>query len=345
MRFNKDGFIRLGMIILSSLIIVSCGDKSPAPTVKPKEDVKEVKESKETADKKDIAVANKDSFKKFNQYIEFYNDGLIGLSKELSDYLNKEGKTTTLKQSGKYTSGAKYKHWEEIKKYNKEKPDFKELDQTAAVLISAAEELDNLLASAREYYKTKAYTEDQYAKGQEFHTKIIAGSEKYQQAYTKFELALRAKENEYRSAEMEQAKKDGNDVVYNRILVSVLMDKILNELETQKVLARNVLTTDLTKIKPLYDELNQALRTLKEASRVQKLPKNKDLINDHYAKGFIETATKFKVGVVDLIDRVEKKRPLNAAELRVINVSPANGTPELLMELRKESIKDYNHST
>ena len=132
MRFNKDGFIRLGMIILSSLIIVSCGDKSPAPTVKPKEDVKEVKESKETADKKDIAVANKDSFKKFNQYIEFYNEGLIGLSKELSDYLNKEGKTTTLKQSGKYTSGAKYKYWEEIKKYTKEKHDFKELYQTSA---------------------------------------------------------------------------------------------------------------------------------------------------------------------------------------------------------------------
>lgn len=344
MRCTKKGLVKLGLYCLSALLIVSCSDNKPKSEVKSDKVIKASTEIPQIAASQEVSVKPNDNADKFNQYIDFYNEGLIGLSNELNNYFKKEGKAETLKKDGDYTSGSKYKNWEQIKTLIKEPPAFQQLDKAAAELIPAAEQLDELLATAREYYKAKKYTADNYAQGQELHTKILATSQKYQQAYSQFEVAIKAKESETRSLEMEQAKKEGNELVYNRILVSILMDKILTELETQKVSARNVTTTDLTKIKPLYEDLSLAQKALREASKVRKAPKNKDLINEHYSKEFVDTTAKFKACVVDLIERVETQKPLNEAELRVINATPAKGTPELLIELRKETIKEYNNS-
>lgn len=343
MRCIKAGIVRLVTIMMGSCLIISCSDNSTKPAGKSDEMAKVSTDSAQAASQA-LPVNENDAVEKFNQYIEFHNEGLIGLSKELNEYFKKEGKAELVNKNGEYTSGEQYTHWENIKKFINQPPVFAQLDEAAVALVAIAEQLDDLLAAAREYYKAKDYAGDNYVKGQELHSKILNYSQKYQLAYAKFDLTLKNREAANRSVEMAQAKKEGNELTYNRILVSILMDKILAELENQKVSARNVTSTDLTKIKPLYEELNLAQKALKEASKVKKVPKNKDLINEHYSKGFVETTAKFKAAVVDLIERVETNKPLNAAELRVINVTPAKGTPELLIDLRKESIKEYNHS-
>lgn len=336
---KKDVLKRLSLIILSSFFIVSCGDQSSKTTEKPEEVAKETPASSVPAN----PVDNNNNNDKLNQYIVFYNDGLININKKLNIYFEYSGNAPLLKQGKGYTSGSKYKYWENIKKVVNEKPVFNKVDEAATQLIPLAEQLDELLASAREYYKAKDYFIDKYAKGQELHTKILASSEKYKAAYEKFDIAIKNEEKQSRFREMEKAKQNGNDVVYNRILVSILTDKIMDELSIQNISSNNVLSTDISKIKPLYEELSKAQEVLREVSKSQKLTKNKDLINEHYSKEYVELTTKFKIAVGDLIERVETKKPLSKIELGML--SSTKGTPEQLNELRKEAIESYNRSS
>lgn len=327
---------RLSMIILSSFFIVSCGDQSTKTTQK--SESKEV--AKETPTK--LSIDNNET-KKYNQYVKFYNTGLNDITKHLNDYFRNAGEAQSLQQGKGYTSGSSYRDWENIKSIINEKPVIKEMDDAATQLIPLAEELDGLLDAARKYYKAKDYVDDKYAKGKELHTKILANSEKFKTAYKKFNMAIKNKEFEVRTAEMEQAKKDGNKLVYNRILVFNLMDKIMNELDRQNISASNVLSTDLSKIKPLYEEFSQAQKTLREIID-DKLSKDKDLANKYAFANYAETTTEFKVAVIDLIERVETKKPVSQAELHIGYAIPSKGTPEQLEKVREKAIDSYNRS-
>lgn len=287
--FNKNSYKQICLVILSSFFIISCGEKSQNP---PKKD-ETVKES---------AVYNSGSIEKYNDYISFYNSELSSVNYALNQYLESQGDEKKLKKHKQpfkhFSSEVNNKWWNTKKEISKKKPAFKELDEAAEALIPPAEELIQLLNTAAKYYQARDYLDDKYEKGIELHTKIWATGKIFITAYAKFDEALRNKETEIRNAEMDYAKKTGNAFDYNKIMVSILMEKIIKEFETQQLSDKNVASIDLSKIKPLYDEFNQAQRALREAQENQNI--------SSYSM-YISSTTSFKLKLLELIEKIEKK--------------------------------------
>lgn len=324
MRFSKNRLIGLALIILSSSFMAACGDSSDLKT-----------QGKNVINQLSGEDKQQQELKKYNNYIDFNNRGLNRIQEEANTYINEMGQDQNLNKKEEYTSGTNYSNWDEIKKLPQEAPAMQEFDDIAKELIPVAENLDNLLKLAREYYRAKDYKDDQYAKGQELHTKILAEINKFESLNSKFSQALEDRQRVLRAEQMEKAKKEGDEVKYNLINVATKMDKILDELNAEKISAANVLSTDLTKIKPLYEEYNQAQKALRDAVNNAK---DKDKLRN--IDDYVRKTTEFKLEVINLIDRVENKKTLDNFYLR--NPENARGTPEKLADIQQSATNSYN---
>jgi len=191
------------------------------------------------------------------------------------------------------------------------------------------------LASAGEYYKTKDYNDDKYAKGQELHKKILAEIPKFEAASKKFYTVLNKVDTARKVEEMNNAKKEGDELNYNKIHVSLLMSKITDEFIQNDISAINVLSTDLTKIKSLYQEFSEAQKSLRDTANNDKYKEQAKTLGD-----YIEKTTEFKTAMIELIDRVEAKKALDKSDLQF--AAQREGTPEKLREIHDKAIIVYN---
>ena len=330
MNWGKAGIIRLAIIVSGVLLLASCGDKLTGTKNKEEKAVNEV------------AGITQDEIAKYNKYIEFNNYAVKSISTEIDRYVEDTGKDLPLKDVHLHLTGwgkwGKYK-WSDVKELPTTKPPMKELDDPAAELIPVAENLNVLLSSAYDYYKAKDYKEDNFAKGQELHKKILAEIPKFEAAAQKFRAALENKETTIVVQELNNAKKNGQELTYNKILVFLSMKKIMSELERQNISAANVISTDLTKIKPLYEEFAAAQKALRDTANSNKY-KNEYIAT--LSTSFITDTTNFKTEMIELIERVEAKKALSESELD--RPESTSGTPEKLYKIRGEAIDDYNRS-
>ena len=325
MNWGKAKIIRLAIMIASLLLVASCGDK-----------LTEAKNKAENAINS-IAGKNQTDLEKHNGYVDFYNDAVLDISEHIDRYIENLGKDQELKKGGEYTLTSKYSFWENAKKLPTAKPSMKELDDAAAELIPVAENLDGLLASAGEYYKAKDYNDDKYAKGQELHKKILTEIPKFEAASKKFYAVLNKVDTAQKVEEMNKAKKEGDELTYNKIQVSLLMAKIIDEFIQNDISAINVLSTDLTKIKPLYQEFSEAQKTLRDTANNDKYKEQAKSLGD-----YIEKTTEFKTAMIELIDRIEAKKALDKSDMQF--AAQREGTPEKLREIHNKAIDAFNRN-
>ena len=327
MNWGKAGIIRLAIIVSGLLLVASCGDKLTGTKNKDEKAVNEV------------AGITQDEIAKYNKYIEFNNYAVKNVSKNIDEYLKHIGKDLPSKDVRLYiTRWGTYK-WMDVKELPTTKPLMKEIDDPAAELIPVAENLNVLLSSAYDYYNAKDYKEDNFAKGQELHKKILAEIPKFEAAQQKLSAALENKETTIVVQEMNNAKKNGQELTYNKILVLLSMKKIMAELERQNISAANVISTDLTKIKPLYEEFAAAQKALRDTANSSKY---KDQTIVRLSVSFISETTNFKTEMIELIERVEAKKALRESELE--SPESTSGTPEKLYKIRGSAIDDYNRN-
>ena len=173
---NKDCFVRLGIIILSLMIISSCSDK-PSNIASSEIEVPS-------------KITEKSMVDKYNRYVDFDKKGINYLVEKLNIYFGVMGQDSLSNRKRKFKHGVKYRYWDEIKAVPNEQPAISELDAAAKELIPVAEQLDELLYIAMQYYKSEEFLKDDYAKGQELHTKILATAKKFNSSKEKFALAL-----------------------------------------------------------------------------------------------------------------------------------------------------------
>ena len=327
MNWGKAGIIRLAIIVSGVLLVASCGDKLTGTKNKDEKAVNEV------------AGITQDEIVKYNKYIKFDNYAVKNISNNIDEYLKNIGKDLPSKEVQLYMTGwGRYK-WSDVKELPTTKPLMKELDDPAAELIPVAENLNVLLSSAYDYYNAKDYKEDNFAKGQELHKKILAEIPKFEAAQQKLSAALENKETTIVVQEMNNAKKNGQELTYNKILVLLSMKKIMAELERQNISAANVISTDLTKIKPLYEEFAAAQKALRDTANSSKY-KDKTIVR--LSVSFITETTNFKTEMIELIERVEAKKALRESELE--SPESTSGTPEKLYKIRGSAIDDYNRN-
>ncbi|MCO6564008.1 MAG: DUF3829 domain-containing protein [Apibacter sp.] len=323
MKITKKKFTQFAVVVLSSFIVLSCGDK--------------IKNSVKKSDKvvKNDSGNEGDEAEKYNNYVHFYNLNLsASMNNAIKLYIRESGEEKIVKKGEKrFFSSPEYIDWDKVMSNIKAKPSLKELDESAGEVIISGKELNELFTLADDYYKSKDFLDDNYVKGQELHTKIIEAIRKYDVAFAKFDLALRKKGEESQNKEMEIAKKEGYEITYNKMLVLKLINEIVDEIQAQTRNAHNISSMDLTKIKPLYEEFNKAQKTLREAFQNEGMLK-KENYKDHrktLLSYYINKTTEFKSEIIDFIKRVETATPIKKSEL------------EKLVKMRESVIFEYNN--
>ena len=338
---------KLLFILLSLLFIFSCSGKG-------KLNNKNKNGNTNTNIKIETKEQKLNEAKKYNVYIDSYNslssfDGIIDSYLRVAG--DKEKLNTSKEISGHFNYTANF--LDNLKEASTSKPKMEELDKAASALIPSLEELVGLLNEADDYYKAKDYLDDKYAEGQELHTKILAAIYKYDTAVVEYYAALSKKSNEVEMEDLNNAKKDGRMITYNKILTLQLAEDIMNEIDTQKLTAENVTTADLTKIKPLYEQFNMVQKQLRESVKDPELLKKEgsdeedssNTFKRREIEDFVDTSTEFKTSVIAFIDRVEKNEKIDAFKLEhKFPMYNEAGSPEQLNKLISEMVKDYNQS-
>lgn len=280
--------------------------------------------------------------KKYNTYVNSYNR-LSNFQSDFDYYFSAAGKSEKMQTK---RSNIRFRLNESFinnfKKNIDQKPEMPELDQAAAELLNTLEEFLPLFEEISNYYVGKDFLNDKYAKGQEFHVQLIEASKKYDTVTEKFMIEFNKKANEIRIAELEHLQEEGKLISYNRILLLITCENIMSEISNQKLHAGNVTKADISKIKPLYDTLNENLTLLQNLSK-DDAAMEKEGYKKESLKSFLNKTLKFKGSVISLIDRVENKKPVNEFNVKNrVALEHTSGTPEEVRKLFNEIIDAYN---
>lgn len=132
------------------------------------------------------------------------------------------------------------------------KPAYEKLDSLTKQLV---EPMKNLMETFSEINSQTDFTSDQEARPEEWHSVIRANREAFTQYAFDFFGELRALEEERIAADEEQLKEDGDLIAYNARHTLTLANQIVRECSAQGINDSNLTELDLTKIRPLYEEL------------------------------------------------------------------------------------------
>lgn len=118
-----------------------------------------------------------------------------------------------------------------------------------------ADPLRVLMEAFSEISRSRDYAANQYQKPKELHAVVYHNAETVEAMAYKYMDAVNQIANERIAAEEEQMKADGRLIAYNASRAITIAGQIMDECTMQGVTDANINDLDLTKIKPLYEEL------------------------------------------------------------------------------------------
>ena len=137
-------------------------------------------------------------------------------------------------------------------------PKFDVIDDRFLVLGPAALTLLDALNDAYTYYETKGYVDDDFAKGEELHKRIIAAYAVYSPLYEAFRTDFDAFTRAHVLKEIDRFKEEGSMVLYWSNVYILDANALIEYLDTLEV-KKNAVPVDPEKYKKLYDQLAKDL--------------------------------------------------------------------------------------
>lgn len=228
--------------------------------------------------------------------------------------------------------------------YSKKEPHIQGFDEAVGDLIPKLNKLIGQFNEAHDYYKQKDYIDDSYKKGAEYHKQIIS------LFFDQVEPSMQVFFEQIEKLDEEQRKKNMEDLKANDIMIQYYMLDILikardiqSELGEQNIDSANVLKLDLAPFKKKYTSLIETIKKYKEVSedsaRIQK-----EGFYPAQLSEMLRNAGEVKAAATEIIDRVQKKEPVDAFDIKHGYVDSKEGTPENYSKKLARLIDYYNTS-
>lgn len=323
------------MIMLSILVLlISCGGK----------DRKNDKSSPEKGTGTSASSGNSESadeIKRYNAFIKTYNDILV-IDENLGKYFEDAGTKEAISKDPKIYISSIPDHVINNLKKNLENARNDEVDNTAKAMLLVLEEMKAVTDEMKNYYSGKDFTSDDFAKGQEMHAKLLAIFPKYKETSIGFKNAVKKKTEEQKAKDLARMKKEGRLVAYSMMMYNGTANKVLDEIEKQKLNAANFTEADLTEFKKLQKELIQI------SDELQKVATPEQLKTEGYSSASFSTfkmrVNDFKASVATLIEKAEKKEKVSETTLKTqFFAETTEGTPENIYKEFNELVNSYNN--
>lgn len=298
------------------------------------------------------SVEDSNGIDKYNANVEFHSRLSSNFSDQIDRYLLDFGREKNLKVSDSSLSFSVSDLTSVISSYKEslnKNPSFAGLDDSARKLLPILEELNKTFIDASQYYKGGDYREDNYKKGQELHTKLLALIDQYDKSFEEYDNALYSKAQEVRMTEYKKAVKKGNLISANRIKTSIAIDGIIDEIYKQKLTGANFTEVgDVAKLQVVYDKFLVAQEELRKVASDPDQIK-KENFTESSVKSYVDSVVEFKKSAYTLIDRIKTKTKTSEFNLeryeeygQKLFLENDEGTPENVYKKSDDVTSNYN---
>ncbi|MCR8643055.1 YiiG family protein [Paenibacillus sp. N1-5-1-14] len=158
--------------------------------------------------------------------------------------------------------------------YTSKKPSFGAADDSMKNLLPKMKDYLNLINELDGYYRSKAFAQDDFAKGKELHKKFYKTYNEYTALGDKFFIDFSEVTKKMEQADLEKLKKEDYLVRYYAKSIVMKAQEIQTDFDLAKVNDSNILDYDANKYKTKYDSLtadmDKFLEYAKDKKRLEK---------------------------------------------------------------------------
>lgn len=300
--------------VILALGITGCGKKADAP----KEAVETTRETTEAAQEtteEETVDPEQMELAKYNYYVELNNE-IVRLLEDIDNYykvVNFEEEFSLIKDSG-LTYGYK------ISGFNSEivddclalsdmEPRYETIDP---LIKEMADPLRALMDAFSAMGKGGNYAENQYEKPKELHKIVYPLTDKFEAMSYEYMGQINQLANERIGEEEEKMKSEGKLIAYNASRCISIGNQIMDECSLQGVNDSNITELDLTKIRPMYDQLKQTIDDLNGATADTEQIMKESIRN---SRPFDQLYERMLQALEWMIDQVESQRPIEDPSL------------------------------
>lgn len=220
---------------------------------------------------------------------------------------------------------------------------YTEMDKAALTLIPTLKNLMEILDEAGNYGKQKGYLDDNYAKGEEIHSRFVPAVQTYDEERLPYLNGMKAILQEQQTKDLALLEEEGYTVRYQMLKLSMLKSEIMNLIYKQEEITdENVLSLDVSEIRPKYEEfaevLSQFAENYKDKAELEK--EGFESYSISQLSFFNDAVTEFKVQTQALLSRVEEQKPYSEAEKLSLRIT--DGSLEHLAESGAKITSRYN---
>ncbi len=286
-------------------------------------------------------------FDKYNAYIDLYNYANSGIFSVTDDYFSKVGNgdepvyeddfSMSMYQVTEYDLRTVTDALDFVSK----QPAYADLDPAADALAGALAPLCKSLQEAKDYYDSKNYVDDGFARGKALHKDIVGQWDAFLTALDAFNPKLDKLAAETKAAELEELKSNGE-------MISYYASKCLSDMNSlTEILSENDITAETLDTMPL-DAYKAAYDTYAaDYTELANLANDPDALSgEGYEaedlKILVDRYKKVKADAATLLEKAQKGEGFSNAELLIVHLT--DGTPEKLRESIDSAFYYYNSS-
>ena len=294
-----------------------------------------------------VSTSNSD-VDKYNAYVDFQN--FIGnrFSDAVEDYENKFGVENTINIEDNfsfmpfsldtfYTNSLKTAY-----EYVSKSPSYGKVDDDIKALYQPGMDFFAIWKEIYDYYSQKNYVDDNFAKGKELHPQFIASLNKFDSLYDSFYNDMRQVIDKQAAKDLQFFKDKKQMIRYSALNSLLKMKKMMNEIRGQGISGRNLTELDMSKFKPFYDDFVDSFNDLNKYTNDEKQMNSEGFSSDiSFKLLFLSAMTDVKTAASELIDRVNKQKPVDQISLTHF-ADTVEGTPEKLESKISVAVDRYN---
>ena len=324
---------KIGLLIIGMLIIVAfCGKKGDDSLEKRGEQKKQtfLEKTKEN----------------YSEHIKIY-DRILNIDKGLLYYFEDAGMEREFRKIDaddiEVNIGVDQALIDKLKSIKDSKEKKSELDKKAIAMLPALETMLPIVNEMKTYYVQKGYKVDNFVKAQEYHTRLLAVTEKFKQVERPYKELFDKKSKEIKKEIAKEFDKKKEHITYNRFLFLENGEAFLDEIHKQGLDASDFTRGNVNKFKPLRDKIKKSLEKLERSSKNEKQAKKEGYNSTDDFIIFNQKANRFRDIVNKFIIRIEKKDKASHSSVSdSFFAQTEEGTPENVLSEFNEVVEEHN---
>lgn len=283
---------------------------------------------------------------KYNEYIRIYNK-MLTINQEINNYFEFAGKSTKFTvptgRSLNTNISLDKELIDRLKANISKEPKMDQMDKIAKDILPILEEMLPVTDRIWIYYADREYVNDNYAEAQKLHTKLLVSSKKFERALVAYRNVIEKTDKEKKEKDLKTFKKNDQVIRYSLMMLMSKNEEILKEIQKQNLNVENFTEADVEKFKELQKEITKIYNDVRTVVVDEEIARKEGFLTDDFAM-FMNKENDFRAGVTEFINRIEKKEGASKLILNDISLAPhESGTPENLLYLFNETVKEYNN--